>query len=228
MSSSASARTDGIREWHSQFAAAEAWLNGTGQGQLDAAAKLGEVQYRVVEQGIMAYVYKKCPFYDELSPVLKDRASVNPTFSHSTGDGDDPAVAALQQRASAPAGEDGASSPEEFYPGWDDTHTQSQTQGAREDANAPAENNNGQTATSGTADRPSASAARSASAAPGASAAPAASVGGAPTTPVAGPARPKLKAATPALEKAKKEAAQSKGKWYLIQTMSVHKHHMEG
>ncbi|CAD6885065.1 unnamed protein product [Tilletia caries] len=176
----------------------------------------------------MAYVYKKCPFYDELSPVLKDRASVNPTFSHSTGDGDDPAVAALQQRASAPAGEDGASSPEEFYPGWDDTHTQSQTQGAREDANAPAENNNGQTATSGTADRPSASAARSASAAPGASAAPAASVGGAPTTPVAGPARPKLKAATPALEKAKKEAAQSKGKWYLIQTMSVHKHHMEG
>ncbi|CAD6886725.1 unnamed protein product, partial [Tilletia caries] len=186
------------------------------------------------------YVYKKCPFYDELSPVLKDRASVNPTFSHSTGDGDDPAVAALQQRASAPAGEDGASSPEEFYPGWDDTHTQSQTQGAREDANAPAENNNGQTAASGTADRPSASAARgasaarSASAAPGASAAPAAStapaasVGGAPTTPVAGPARPKLKAATPALEKAKKEAAQSKGKWYLIQTMSVHKHHMEG
>ncbi|CAD6950941.1 unnamed protein product, partial [Tilletia caries] len=107
-----------------------------------------------------------------------------------------------------------------------------QTQGAREDANAPAENNNGQTAASGTADRPSASAARgasaarSASAAPGASAAPAAStapaasVGGAPTTPVAGPARPKLKAATPALEKAKKEAAQSKGKWYLIQTMS--------
>ncbi|CAD6922544.1 unnamed protein product, partial [Tilletia caries] len=125
-----------------------------------------------------------------------------------------------RSRASAPAGEDGASSPEEFYPGWDDTHTQSQTQGAREDANAPAENNNGQTATSGTADRPSASAARSASAAPGASAAPAASVGGAPTTPVAGPARPKLKAATPALEKAKKEAAQSKGKWYLIQTMS--------
>ncbi|KAE8258181.1 hypothetical protein A4X13_0g1850 [Tilletia indica] len=117
------------------FSEAERWLDETGQDVLDEAAEQGPEQYETVQKSIMATVYKKCPYYDDLSAVMKDRASTKSTYSHSTGDTRDPAVAALLKRAQGGQrqedGVDSGSSPEVIYPGWENSQTQPSQNGVR-------------------------------------------------------------------------------------------------
>ncbi|KAE8244138.1 hypothetical protein A4X13_0g6802 [Tilletia indica] len=163
-----------------------------------------------VDREILSEVYKKCPFYDELATVLKDRASVNPTFSHSTGDNDDRMTLLLLPCCSgplptAPEGAD-ESAPEEVYSGWE----ASQRKGAREGGNEAEGGGDQAPNNASTGDRPSASSSSAPSAPPtaGSNAAPPAAGSSAPA---AGPSLSKLKPSAPALEKAKKDAAQTKG-----------------
>ncbi|KAE8218464.1 hypothetical protein CF319_g7670 [Tilletia indica] len=132
---SLSAILEKIRELQTQFSEAERWLDETGQGVLDEAAEQGPEQYETVQKSIMATVYKKCPYYDDLSAVMKDRASTKSTYSHSTGDARDPAVAALLERAQGGQrqadGADSGGSPEVFLPGWENSQTQPSQHGGR-------------------------------------------------------------------------------------------------
>ncbi|KAK0560408.1 hypothetical protein OC861_006289 [Tilletia horrida] len=114
-----------IRTLKSQFIAAEKWLDETGKGRLEEAQDQGEVRYGAVKTAVMAKVYQICPNYDALCSVFKDRAGVNPAFSHSTGDASDPAAAAVQRLAAGAQSQatvdQTGSSPEVFYPGWENS-----------------------------------------------------------------------------------------------------------
>ncbi|KAK0559793.1 hypothetical protein OC844_004168 [Tilletia horrida] len=113
-----------IRDVVKGFTEAEDWLAQTGQGRLDDAERLGVDQVQAEEKSIMDYVRKRWPYYDDLLPVLKDRAAVKPAYSHSTGDARDPAKELLLERAAAgghalvEANHTQNDSPEVFYEGW--------------------------------------------------------------------------------------------------------------
>ncbi|KAE8226420.1 hypothetical protein CF326_g7705 [Tilletia indica] len=134
--------SDKIRQVVKQFAAAEEFLNATGQGILDAAAdKDDPAHYEREEKYVMEKAYKICPFYEALSPVLKDRAGTRSKFSHGTGDGADRAAEMLQSRAEASLGNKDDQA-EEFYDGWvnsDEERGRARTGGsAQSQVNPPA------------------------------------------------------------------------------------------
>ncbi|KAK0519240.1 hypothetical protein OC835_007591 [Tilletia horrida] len=124
-----------VRKLIDQVTEVERFLNETGQGLMADAREKGEEAEKLQETSLMAAVRKICPYYDVLLPVLKDRASVNPAFSHSTGDQDDPALAFLRMRCArggtAVDNEEqeeeeddeedcSGAAKEEFYQGWED------------------------------------------------------------------------------------------------------------
>ncbi|KAJ3234552.1 hypothetical protein HDU78_005768 [Chytriomyces hyalinus] len=62
-----------IQELESSFKDAKDWLAQTGQGIMDEEGDGEET-----EQNISLYIKKKCPFYNQLEPIMGERASTQP------------------------------------------------------------------------------------------------------------------------------------------------------